>query len=220
MTEFLALALAWFFQPAQTPAPSLFHAYSYDSQVQGGARTYRVLLPAAYSKSRQRYSVVYWLHGVQPEPEAREAKLATYAASHDVILVDGGPEEFQGQGPLCFPELVEQIDSTLRTVADRGHRAVAGIGAGGFMALLLAGKYPDLVGSVSSFEGTTEAFIGPDPFPVECNHDDMFDNYDGVRVRLTRSSADLLSFYHRRQDAIWNYTRAAFESATFLAGQQ
>jgi hypothetical protein len=219
VTEFLALALAWFFQPAQTPAPPAFHAYSYDSQVLGGARTYRVLLPATYAKSRQRYPVVYWLHGVQPEPGPREAKLAAYVSSHDVILVDGGPEESQGQGPLYFPELVEQIDGTLRTVADRGHRGVAGIGAGGFMGLLLAGKFPDLVGSVSSFEGTPEAFIGPDGFPVEYNHDDMFGNYDGVRIRLTRSSADLLSFYHRHLDAIWNYTRSAFQSATFLAGQ-
>jgi len=219
VTEFLALALVWFFQPAQTPAPSLFKAYSYDSQVLGGARTYRVLLPGTYAKSRQRYPVVYWLHGVQPEPEARDAKLAAYVTSHDLILVDGGPEEFQGAGPLYFPELVEQIDGTMRTLTDRGHRAVAGIGPGGSMALLLAGKFPDLVGSVSSFEGTAEAFVGPDAFPTEYNHDDMYANYDGVRIRVTRSSADLLSFYHRRLDSIWNFTRSSFESATFLAGQ-
>jgi hypothetical protein len=84
---------------------------------------------------------------------------------------------------------------------------------------LLAGKYPDLVGSASSFEGTPEAFTGPDGFPVEYNHDNLFDNYEGVRTRVTRSSVDSLAFYHRRLDSIWNYTRTAFESATFLAGQ-
>ena len=219
MTEFLALALAFFVQSGQTPAPSPFHAYSYDSQVLGGARTYRVLLPAGYAKGRQRYPVVYWLHGVQPEPEAREARLTAYVASHDLILVDGGPEEPGGPAPFYFPELVEQIDGTMRTLADRGHRAVAGIGPGGFVALFLAGKYPDLVGSVSSFEGTPEAFVGPDAFPVEYNHDEMFGNYDGVRVRLARSSADSLAFYHHRLDSIWNFTRSAFESTTFLAGQ-
>ena len=219
MTEFLALAVAWFLQASPAPAPPAFRAFSYDSQVLGGARTYRVLLPAGYAKSRQRYPAIYWLHGVEREPEAREARLAAYVASHDLIVVDGGPEESQGQTPLYFPELVEQIDSTLRTVADRGHRGVAGIASGGFMALFLAGKYPDLVGSASSFEGTPEAFVGPDRFPVEYNHDDLFNNYDGVRVRLTRSSADSLAFYRRRLDAIWNYTRPSFESATFLAGQ-
>ena len=219
MTEFLALAAIWLFQASPAPAPPAFHAFSYDSQVLGGARTYRVLLPAGYDKSHQRYPVVYWLHGVQQEPAAREARLAAYASSHDLILVDGGPEESQGQSALCFPELVEQIDHTLRTVADRGHRAVAGIAGGGFMALFLAGKYPDLVGSASSFEGTPEAFAGPDRFPVEYSHDDLSDNYDGVRTRVTRSSADSLAFYRRRLDSIWNYTRPSFESATFLAGQ-
>jgi hypothetical protein len=219
VTEILALAVAWFFQAPPKPAPPAFHSFSYQSRVLDAARTYRVLLPASYEKSRQRYPVVYWLHGVEPEPEAREARLAAYVSSHELILVDGGPEEFQGQATLYFPELVEQIDGTLRTVADRGHRAAAGIAAGGFMALFLAGKYSDLVGSASSFEGTPEAFVGPAAFPVEYNHDDLSDNYDGVRIRLTRSSADSLAFYHRRLDSLWNYTRPSFESATFLAGQ-
>jgi hypothetical protein len=219
VTEFFALAVAFFFQASPTPPASSFHAFSYDSEVLGGARTYRVLLPASYQKSRQRYPVVYWLHGVEQEPEAREARLAAYVSLHDLILVDGGPEDSHGQPSLYFPELVAQIDRTLRTVADRSHRAVAGIASGGFMALFLAGKYPDMVGSASSFEGTPEAFVGPEAFPVEYNHDDLFDNYDGVRIRLTRSSADSMAFYHRRLDSIWKYTCASFESATFLAGQ-
>ena len=218
MTEFLALFVA-LFQPAQTPAPPAFHAFSYASRVDDSARTYRVLFPASYEKSRQRYPVVYWLHSEVLEPAARENRLAAYIAAHEMILVDPGPAEPASQFALAFPELIEKIDGTLRTLSDRGHRAVAGVGVGGFMALLLAGKYPDLLGSVSSFEGTPEAFVGPDSFPVECTHDDLVDNYDGVRIRLTRGSADSLAFYHRRLDSIWNFTRPAFESATFLAGQ-
>ncbi|HEX3743965.1 MAG TPA: alpha/beta hydrolase-fold protein [Bryobacteraceae bacterium] len=219
MTEFLALALAWFVQAAPAPATFQFKAFSYDSAVLGGARTYRVLAPAGYARSHQRYPVVYWLHGVQPEPEAREARLAAYVAAHNLILVDGGPEEPGGQAPFYFPELVEQIDGTMRTVADRAHRAVAGIGPGGFVALFLAGKFPDLIGSASSFDGTPEAFVGPDAFPVDDDIDAMYGNYDGVRIRLTQSSAGSLAFYHRRLDSIWSFTRTAFESATFLAGQ-
>jgi hypothetical protein len=87
------------------------------------------------------------------------------------------------------------------------------------MALLLAGKYPDLVGSASSFEGTPEGAVGPKQFPVEYTHDALSGNYNGVRVRVSQSSADSFAFYHHRMDAIWNFTRTAFESATFLAGQ-
>jgi pimeloyl-ACP methyl ester carboxylesterase len=177
-----------------------------------------VVLPTGYEKSRQRYPVLYWLHGSQ-EPAIREKRLTDYVAAHEVILVDGGPSDAQSQFALYFPELVDQIDKTLRTVADRSHRAVAGVGSGGYMALLLAGKYPDMVSSVSSFEGTTEAYAGPASFPVECSLDQLSGNYDGVRVRVTRGSADSLAFYHRRFDSIWNFTRFPFESATFLAGQ-
>lgn len=215
----MALALAWFLQPAQAPAPAAFHEFSYQSQVLGATRTYRVLLPAAYEKSRQRYPVVYWFHGEEREPEARDSKLASYVAAHDLILVDAGLANPQGQTPLCFPELVEQIDGALRTVADRGHRGVSGVAAGGFMAWFLAGKYPDMVGSASSLMGTPEAYVGPEGFPVEYNHDDLFNNYDGVRTRLARSTADSLAFYHRRLNSIWTYTRPAYENATFLAGQ-
>jgi Putative esterase len=218
VTHFLALALAWFLQPAQAPASS-FRAFSYDSPSLGASRTYRVLLPAGYDKSRQRYPVVYWLHSVAQESAIREGRLAAYVSAHELILVDPGTADPQSQFALYFPELVEQVDATLRTVADRGHRAVAGVAGGGFIALLLAGKYPDWVGSASSFEGTPEAYVGPVAFPVEYNHDQLAGNFEGVRVRVTRSSADSLAFYHRRFDAIWNYTRPAFESATFLAGQ-
>jgi len=219
VAQFLLLALAWFFQPAQTPATPSFKAFSYDSAVLGGARTYRVMAPLNYGRSHDRYPVVYWLHGVEPVPEAQEAKLAAYVASHNLIVVDGGPEEAGGQGPYYFPELVEQIDGTTRTIPDRGHRALVGVGKGGFVALFLAGKYPDLVGSVSSFEGTTEAMVGPENFPVDCSLDELYGNYDGVRIRLAHSSADSLAFYHRRLDSIWSQTRSSFESNTFLAGQ-
>ena len=218
IVEFIALA-AWLFQGPATPAPEAFHLFSYASQVLGADRTYRVLLPAGYEKSRQRYPVIYWLHPGERDTAARESRLAAYVAAHDLILVDGGPADPQGRFTLCFPELVEQVDGALRTLADRGHRAVAGVEGGGYLAFFLAGKYPDLVGSASSFNGTTEAYVGPEGFPVEANLDDLFGNFDGVRTRLTQSSADSLAFYHRRLNSIWAYTRSAYESATFLAGE-
>ena len=117
-----------------------------------GARAYRVYLPPAYAKSRTtRYPVIYWFHGYEPENQARDAALAAYVAAHPVIVVDSGPADTTGQFPLYFPELVEHIDKTLRTIPDRDHRAVTGSGAGGFLAIWQAAKCPDLVASASSF---------------------------------------------------------------------
>ncbi len=218
--EFLALALAWFFQGPQTPAPVAFRSFSYQSQVLGGDRTYRVLLPANYNQSAPlRYPVIYWLHGIQPDPEARAARLISYVTTHEVILVDGGPEETLGQSGLYFPELIEQVDRTFRTIADRGHRGVAGAGSGGFMAVFLAGKHPDFVSSASSLDGPTEASTGPNGFPAEVRLDDLADNYDGVRIRCAQNSADSLAFYHRRLNSLWAYLRPWYENVSFLAGQ-
>jgi hypothetical protein len=216
-TEFLLLAAAWLFQAATTPAA--FREFSYQSRVLGAARSYRVLLPSGYDTSRQRYPVVYWLPGEGRPPALQEGALARYVAAHELILVDSGPAGSDGRFAMCFPELVGQIDGTLRTVADRSHRALAGLAGGGFQALFLAGKYPDLVGSASSFEGKTEAAAGPEGFPVECTLDDFFDNYDGVRTRVTRGTAGSLAFYQQRLDSVWTYARSAHESVTFLTGQ-
>src|SRR5262249_16569204 len=124
-----------------------------------------------------------------------------------------------GQSGLYFPELIEQVDRTFRTIADRGHRGVAGAGSGGFMALFLAGKHPDLVGSASSMDGPTEASTGPDGFPAEAPLGEPADNFEGVRIRTAQNSADSLAFYHRRLSSLWTYLRPWYENTSFLAGQ-
>ena len=102
---------------------------SHLSQVMAAARAYRVYLPAAYAASRTtRYPVIYWFHGYEAENPARDAALSAYVAAHPVIVIDSGPADTTGQFPLYFPELVEHIDKTLRTIPDRDHRAVTGSG--------------------------------------------------------------------------------------------
>ena len=105
--------------------------------------------------------------------------IANYVGAHDVIVVkwDGynprfagdnyprpynvGPVETSRQFPLYFPELVDFIDANFRTIADRDHRGVTGFSMGGFMAYWIAGKYPQLVSSASSFMGSPEFFVRP-----------------------------------------------------------
>src|SRR5439155_856535 len=84
-------------------------------------------------------------------------KIAADVAAHDLLVVSTGPVETNGEFPLYFPELVQQIDKTLRTIPDRDHRGVAGAAMGGFMAQWTAGKFPDLVGSASSSQPLAEA---------------------------------------------------------------
>lgn len=147
--------------------------------------------------------------------------LANFVATHNVIVVkwDGynprtpnenyprpyniGPVETDRQFPLYFPELVAYIDANYRTIADREHRATAGFSMGGFMSFWIAGKYPDLVSSASSFMGSPEFVVGPRAFPVEYSHDVMSGNYGGVRTRLITGTRDFIQFYHRQMNLIW-----------------
>ena len=157
-----------------------------------GARAYRVYLPPAYAASRSaRYPVIYWFHGYEAENPARDAALAAYVATHPVIVIDSGPADTTGQFPLYFPELVEHIDKTLRTIPDRDHRAVTGSAAGGFLAIFQAAKCPDLIGSASSFGGTVEAPAGPQDFDVDSSLADLYPTLDAVRIRQVPADSSL-----------------------------
>jgi hypothetical protein len=164
---------------------------SHPSQVLARTATYRVFLPASYKTPGRRFPVIYWFHGYEAPDEQRDKILSTFAASHDVILIDSGPADTTGTFPLYFPELVEHIDRTLRTISDRAHRAVSGYGAGGFLALWEAARSPDLVGSASSLLADREADAGPSAFPVSTSIEDLYPGLATVKTWLFNASPDI-----------------------------
>ena len=214
---FLGLAAAW----GQTapPAGVTIHEETHFSQVMDANRVYRVFLPASYTGSQKKYPVLYWFHGYESskEVDAYSKDIADYLGAHDLIVVDSGPLDTTGEFPLYFQELMDRIDHSLRTIPDREHRAVSGFSAGGFLALYAAGKFPDLVGSASSFMGPIEYAVGPKGFDVEYNAADAFASYEGVRVRLVTGSRDFIRFYHQRLISIWKWVLPAFEAEEFDA---
>jgi poly(3-hydroxybutyrate) depolymerase len=200
---------------------------THESRIFHETRHYRIFLPPAYESSTIRYPVIYWFHGYgerynkNPANNAYDHDIAGFVAAHNVIVVkwDGynprtpnedyprpyniGPVETDRQFPLYFLELVAFIDANYRTIADREHRATSGFSMGGFMSYWIAGKYPDLVSSASSFMGSSEFVVGPRDFPVEYSHDVMAQNYSGVRTRLVTGTRDFIQVYHRQMNLIW-----------------
>jgi len=162
--------------------------------------------------------------------------IAGFVAANNVIVVkpDGynprtpnedyprpyniGPVETDRQFPIYFPELVAHIDAAYRTVPDREHRATAGLSMGGFMSYWIAGKYPDLVSSASNFMGSPEFVVGPREFSVEYRHEEMRDNYAGVRTRIVTGTRDFTQFYHRRMNLYWNMPTHESEEFDFDHG--
>ena len=62
-------------------------------------------------------------------------------------------------------ELVGHIDSTYRTVARRDHRGIAGLSMGGYGAVTLALRYPDVFAAAASHSGVlSPRYAGPTPY--------------------------------------------------------
>jgi endo-1,4-beta-xylanase len=146
---------------------------SYPTPVRGvNARgSYRVYLPPDYNDNKsRRYPVIYYLHGAN-ESATTAAEEANYVQRLDaairaklmppavVILVQAPNRAFyidskDGAFPVesvIIKNLVPHVDATYRTIARREGRAIEGHSMGGFGALRLAFKYPELFASVSSF---------------------------------------------------------------------
>ncbi|MDE7120420.1 MAG: esterase, partial [Muribaculaceae bacterium] len=58
------------------------------------------------------------------------------------------PHTMDGLFEQHFPELVSHIDATYRTLADKDHRAVAGLSMGGFHSMNISRNYPAMFGYV------------------------------------------------------------------------
>jgi diacylglycerol O-acyltransferase / trehalose O-mycolyltransferase len=135
-----------------------------------------VYLPPGYATSGLRYPVLYMLHGgggdEQDWVNPHNGDIATLLddvfkkdAAHAVIAVmpdgyDGNWHDYNDGSYLIeqyvLGSLVPYVDAHFRTIADRRGRAVDGLSNGGYGALLMAAKAPDLfvaAGGMSSNVG-------------------------------------------------------------------
>ena len=181
------------------------------SDVFNANKPYRIFLPAEYAHSRKKYPVIYYFHGNQGSHELAVDSLDKWVSEHGVILVawngrstpsDIRPYntgyhsniKYQVQFKDYFLELVNHIDSTYRTLNDRSHRALMGHSMGGFMSFVLAGKYPQMIGTAVNMKGSAEFFIGYPGNHTLYNVRYMFKNYYGVRLRFHNSTIDELVY--------------------------
>ncbi|WP_332642346.1 alpha/beta hydrolase [Aeromicrobium sp.] len=137
----------------------------------------RVVLPSDYDPGT-RYPVLYLYHGTSGRPSdwigGGDALQTT--AGKDLILVlpeagydgDGGGffnDEWNGgkRGgskweTFEYDQVIPWIDDNFPTIADRDHRAIAGLSQGGYGAAHGAALHPDMFTSVATFSGAPEIF--------------------------------------------------------------
>lgn len=160
--------------------------------------SYRVYLPARYRESTtERFPVIYWLHGGfgnsrdgAPAIERLDRAVRAGAMPPHIVIVPqalpGGwyVDSKDGVRPveqvLVF-DLVKHVDSTYRTLSDARHRSIEGMSMGGYGALRLGLKYPQVFGRVSAIAPSILKDMSQEP--PERTHDTFFGDqryYDAV----------------------------------------
>ncbi len=154
--------------PPKSPNHWLTHE-RYFSQVMATNVGFNIYLPPGYGTKTDRYPVVYWFHGRNcnesndqyPTSYLDQAIAAGTVPPAIMVYASGGSQSFYSDSydgkflseTTIIRELIPYIDRTYRTIARREGRAVQGMSMGGFGALKMAFKYPDLFSSVVGFAG-------------------------------------------------------------------
>ena len=135
-------------------------------------KTYKsaVVLPASYAKSKSAYPVFYLLHGgfghyrdwLDKTPDKQ--LLHRLADTYDLIIVlpegeifsyyiDSPVDEKSQFESYIIKDVVPTIDKTYRTNRSSKARAISGLSMGGYGALYLSARHPDVFGTAGSMSG-------------------------------------------------------------------
>ncbi len=167
LTLFLTCGISCSSKRALPDDPGTFQRYSQDlvmhSDILGRDMNYSVYLPASYrDEPEKHYSVVYMLHGYGDNHNSWNGKYLHANSKVDNLEAKGlnemiyvFPQGFTSyycntyDGKYDYmeffvEEFIPYIDSSLRTIADKGHRGITGYSMGGFGAMVLAEKHPEL----------------------------------------------------------------------------
>lgn len=138
----------------------------------GAERPGLVYLPPGFTTA-QRYPVIYLLHGMPGSP-SEYLEGAGFLDAADQGIANGTLRPFVAIAPAAGPshvyngewagpwerDLVDRIvpwvDATLPTLADAPDRVLAGLSAGGYGAVDIALRNPDVFGAVESWSGYFE----------------------------------------------------------------
>ena len=142
------------------------------SQVMGKVVPYNVILPRGYhlpSPWRLRYPVLYLLHGHGGNYSSwiYQTSLISYLSAYNIVIVtpegeDGWYTDSATQEPakhetFVVRELIPDVQSRYRVLAERKGRAIAGYSMGGYGALKFALKYPEMFEFAAAMSGAFDA---------------------------------------------------------------
>lgn len=133
----------------------------------GREMRFSLVLPKGYHTSQKRYPVLYMLHGYGGYHLGWiDDGIADHAAAYDLIIVvpdagnswyanwkvseDGKKNNWED---YIIKDIVGYVDSNYRTIARRDGRAIGGLSMGGYGAVLIGLRNPEMFCSVASHSG-------------------------------------------------------------------
>jgi len=143
----------------------IMESLSFFSKILGQEVKYSICLPEDYLKGNRNYPTVYLLHGLGDDQTAwleygQISQIADKAVREKMIvpMIYVMPQGFRSYyvndvtgtfryQDMFIQELIPFVDSQYRTISDRQHRATMGYSMGGFGALILPLKNPNIFGS-------------------------------------------------------------------------
>lgn len=165
--RFYLLALSFFF--LNISYASVDTAEVYSSSMKKNIKCV-VVKPAKYRKAKQRFSVVYLLHGYGGSYSnwiSRVPVLDSLANVYQMIIVcpDAAYSSWYVDSPVdssfryetfTAVELPAYIDANYKTIATKKGRAITGLSMGGFGAYLLTLRHPGTFGACGSMSGALD----------------------------------------------------------------
>ncbi len=179
---------------------------TFQSQIAGRNMPYRVYVPPCYFQMQRRYPVVYLLHGASNDDthwqdvgllDTLNRGLALELYPPMVVVLPYGayllPDNSYPPDPsmetYLLRELIPRVEQDFCVWRDRAHRAIGGISRGGFWALSIAMRNPDLFGAVGGHSPALDTDITPDAFnPIDLALTAPFLNT--LRIYLDNAASD------------------------------
>lgn len=129
-----------------------------------------IVLPASYSANSKAYPVLYLLHGgfghfddwIKKTPDTTLIQTLSDQYNFIFVMPEGEVFSYYLDSPVAkesqfetyiTKEVIEKIDASYRTIKDRKGRAISGLSMGGYGALYLSARHPDLFGAAGSMSG-------------------------------------------------------------------
>lgn len=138
-------------------------------------KTYKaaVVLPNSYAKSKTAFPVMYLLHGAYGHfsdwlKNTPNKKLVhNLADQYNMIIVmpEGETFSFYIDSPVnkesqfetfITQEVIQKVDKTYKTIANKSGRVITGLSMGGHGALYLSARHPELFCAAGSMSGAVD----------------------------------------------------------------